>query len=199
MKFYGHANLQQNQLQNAVLELYSTFPVTPKTGQVAFVGSIVYICIDDSSPPIWVPLTQEISSYTHNQNSAASTWNITHNLNTTDVNIMVYDSSNRMIIPDEIEVVGPTTATVELGTEMTGKAVVIAGHITGVNRPIYAFTFYQDEEAATWTISHNLGYNPIIRVFIGVNEVQPESITHPDVNTTIVTFSTPQAGYARLI
>ena len=199
MKFYGHANLQQNELQNAVLEFYTAFPENPKVGQIAFVNSIVYICIEDNAPPIWLPLTQEISSYTHRQTTASNTWNIVHNLNTNDVVIMVYDDLNRMVIPDEIEILGPSSATVSLNTPLTGKATVVSGHITGVQRPAYAYTHFQNTTSTTWTIDHGLGYNPIVRVFIGVNEVQPLSITHPTVNQTVITFSTPQVGYARLI
>ena len=89
MKFYGHANLQQNELQNAVLTVLTAFPTDPKVGQIAFVNSIVYVCIQNTAPnpPIWVPLTQEITAYTHTQSTASSTWSITHNLNTTSSNI----------------------------------------------------------------------------------------------------------------
>lgn len=200
MKFYGHANLQKNELQNAVLSTLTAFPIDPKVGQVAFVNSIVYICTSvDPLPAVWVPLTREISSYTHTQESAATTWNITHNLNTTSVNIQVYDDTNKVVIPDSIETTGPNTATVTVGTLMTGRAVVVTGHIDGLQRPTYAYTHYQNSASTTWTITHNLGYNPIIRVFIGTNEVQPASISHPDTNTTVITFTTAQVGYAQLI
>ncbi len=200
MKFYGHADLQKNQLQNAALQTVTQFPTAPVVGQIAFVNSIVYICIqNDPAPAIWVPLTREITAYTHSQESSSSVWSITHNLNTTSVSIQVFDQTNKVIIPDEIQTTGPNTAVVTLGTSIPGRAVVLSGHIDGVQRPTYAYTHYQTSAATTWTITHNLGYNPIVRVFIGTNEVQPETISHPDTNTTVITFLTAQTGYAQLL
>lgn len=203
MKFFGNANLQQNELQNAVLPLAQSFPNTPKVGQLAFVSNIVYICIqaNDPNPPVWIPLTREITTYTHVQNAASSVWTVVHNLNTVAVNIQVYSSANRFILPEEIEVIDPNTAIITFPSDgqLSGRAVVVAGHLDGNVKPTYAYTFYQSESATTWTIDHNLGYHPVVRVFIGVNEVQPTSISHPSLNQTIITFSSNQVGYARLI
>lgn len=200
MKFYGHADLQKNQLQNASLQTLSQFPVSPVVGQIAFVNSIVYICVQNTPlPAIWVPLTREITSYVHTQEVAATTWTITHNLATTGVNVQVYDATNRVVIPDEIETTGPNTVTITFGQGLAGRAVVLTGHIDGNVRPTYAYTFYQTSASTTWTINHNLGYNPITRVFIGTDEVQPESISHPSTNQTIITFQSAQTGYAKLI
>ena len=200
MKFYGHANLQQNELQNAALSTLSNFPVLPVVGQLAFVNSIVFICISNLNDlPIWVPMTREITAYTHSQPTGASTWSITHGLNTTSVNVQIFDSFNKMVIPDEIEVTGPNTVNVTLAAAMTGRAVVLSGHFDGNVKPTYSFTFYQNSASTTWVIQHNLGYNPIVRVFIGTAEVQPQSIVHDSTNQVTITFSTAQVGYARLI
>jgi len=199
MKFFGHANLQQNELQNAVLSTLTSFPINAKVGQVAFVNSTVYICVSAGDPPVWVPLTQEITAYTHVQSTVSLLWNITHNLNTADVHVQVYNTSNQVFIPAEITITSPTTCTVELNTAQTGKAVVIAGHFTGTTKPVYQYTHYQSTSSTSWTIDHALGYNPIVRVFIGTAEVQPLTITHPTTNQTVVTFTTAQVGYARLL
>jgi len=200
MRHFGNVNLQQNQLQNAVLPLSQAFPPSPKVGQIAFVNKIVYICIQDTPlPAVWIPLTREITVYTHVQDSPAEEWTIRHDLNTTSVNIQVYGANNRMILPDELEIINANTVTATFGDAFAGKAVVISGHLDGNTKPTYAYTFYQTETTTTWTINHNLGYNPIVRVFIGTSEVQPQSVTHPSINQAIVTFSSPQVGYARLI
>jgi hypothetical protein len=200
MKFYGDANLQQNELQNAVLPIETAFPTSPVVGQLAFVNSIVYICVSVASNlPVWVPMTREITAYTHTQSSSSDTWTITHGMNTTSVQVQVFDSANRVVIPDEIEVLTPDSVSVALGTAITGRAVVITGHFDGNVKPTYAYTHYQSEASTSWVIVHGLGYNPIVRVFIGNQEVQPQSITHNTVNQTTITFSTAQAGYARLI
>lgn len=200
MKFYGDANLQQNELQNAVLPVETAFPASPKVGQVAFVNSVVYICVSlANSLPVWVPMTREITAYTHNQSSEALTWTIDHGMNTTSVQVQIFDTNNRVIIPDEIEVLDPDSVSVTFGTLFAGRAVVLTGHFDGNVKPTYAYTHYQTESSTSWVINHGLGYNPIVRVFIGNQEVQPLSITHNTVNQTTITFSTAQVGYARLI
>lgn len=200
MKFYGHANLQKNELQNAALQQTTGFPTSPVVGQLCFVNSIVYICIQNTpTPAIWIPMTREITAYTHNQPTAASTWTIDHDLNTTSVSVQVYDGAGKSIIPDEIETATANRVFVSFGTTQAGRAVVVSGHFDGNVKPTYAYTFFQNSASTTWTITHNLGYNPIVRVFIGTNEVQPATISHPDLNTTVITFETAVAGNARLI
>lgn len=200
MKFYGDANLQKNELQNAVLTTLNAFPSEPKVGQLAFLNSRVYICVQISpAPAVWVPLTQEITAYNHTQASAASTWNINHGLNTTSVNVQIFDGSDEVIIPNSIAVLDANSVRVTLSTSMAGRATVVTGHFDGNPKPTYAYTHQQGSASATWTINHNLGYNPIVRVFIGTDEVQPESISHPTLNQTVITFTTAKVGYAKLI
>jgi hypothetical protein len=213
MKFYGNANFQhsgqigqpetivagESQLRNAVLETLNAFPASPKKGQMAFVNNTVYICVNSTNPPIWVPLTREITAYTHIQDTAASTWTITHNLNTTSITCTIYDGSNYAFIPDNFYTTGPNGAVVTFGSPISGRAVIVSGHFDGSVKPSYAYTHYQNSASTTWTINHGLFYNPIVRVFIGSDEVQPLSITHPTTSQTVITFSSAQAGYARLI
>lgn len=199
MKFYGHADLQKNQLQNAALQTTPTFPAEPVVGMLAFVNSIVYICVGDGQLPVWVPLTREITAYTHVQGESALTWNVTHGLNTTSVNVQVFDAQSRVLIPDNIETTSPTTVQITFGTAITGRAVCVSGHFDGNVKPTYSYTHFQSSSSTEWVITHNLGYNPIVRVFIGNNEVQPLSVVHDSANQVTITFNTAQVGYARLI
>jgi hypothetical protein len=199
MKFYGHADLSKNEIQNAALTTLSTFPSLPVVGMLAFVNSIVYICVTAGSLPVWVPLTREITAYTHTQDTESSTWSVTHDLNTTSVNIQVYDGTNNVLIPNSVVTTGPNTCNITFGSIQAGRAVVITGHFDGNVKPTYAYTFHQTTASSTWVIVHNLGYNPIVRVFIGTSEVQPTSIVHDSINQMTITFSSPQVGYARLI
>ena len=200
MKFYGHANLQQNELQNAVLPIETAFPVNPKVGQLAFVNSTVYICVGlGGGLPVWVPMTREITAFTYTQSEPAVSWAVPHNLNTTSINAQVFDGLGRTIIPDEIEIVDPNNISISFGAAFAGKVVVLTGHFDGNVKPTYSYTHFQETSSTTWTIDHNLGYNPIVRVFIGNNEVQPLSVVHNTTNQTTLTFSTPQVGVARLI
>lgn len=199
MKFYGHANLQQNEIQNGVLSSLTAFPSSPKQGQIAFVNSTVYICVTAGDLPVWVPMTNEITAYTHTQNTPSQTWTVQHDMNTTAVNVQVYDAQSRMMIPSEIETTGPNTCVISFNSSQDGRAVVVSGYFSGNQRPTYAHTHYQTVTGTSWVINHNLGYNPIIRVFIGNQEVQPTSITFNTSNQATIVFATTQVGYAQLI
>ena len=200
MKFFGHADLQKNQIQQAALQTTTFFPTSPVVGQIGFVNSIVYICTSIANDlPVWVPLTREITAYTHTQSSASATWTVNHGLNTTSASVQVFDSSNRVIIPNEIEIISASTVSISLGTAITGRAVAVTGHFDGSTQPAYSYTHYQSEASTSWVIVHGLGYNPIVRVIIGDQEVQPASITFNNANQLTITFSTAQAGYSQLI
>jgi hypothetical protein len=51
----------------------------------------------------------------------------------------------------------------------------------------------------SWVIPHALGRYPIVRIFIGNQEVQPETITFDTLDQVTVTFTTAQVGQAKLI
>jgi len=200
MKFYGNANLQQNELQQAVVPIENQFPVGAKVGRLAFVNSILYICVSiANSLPVWVPMTRELTMFTFSQDTESDTWSIAHSLNTTPVQVQVFDDQGRVLIPDEITVVDANNVSVTFGTAITGRAVVLTGHTDGVVRPTYSFTYYQSSASATWDVVHNLGYHPIARVFVGNAEVQPQSIQHVSNNEMIITFSQPYAGLVKLV
>ena len=200
MKFYGNANLQQNQLQQAVIPIEEAFPASPKAGQLAFVNKILYICVDlTGGLPVWVPLTRELTLYSHSQNSASDTWTITHNLNTTAIQVQIFDTDDRVLIPDDILVSTAQQAVVSFNTPITGRAVVLTGHNDGNAKPTYSFIHYQTVSSSSWVVQHNLGREPIVRVFIGNQEVQPVSITHSTLNQLTVAFSQSYAGIVKLI
>lgn len=200
MKFYGNANLQQNELQQAVIPIETGFPVSPKVGRLTFVNSILYICVSiTNNLPVWVPLTRELTLYTHSQTSAAMSWVIPHNLNTTSVQVQVFDTSNRVIIPAEITTDNANQVTVTFTAVTTGRAIVLTGHNDGNLKPTYAYIHYQTNAASSWVVAHNLGREPIVRVFVGNQEVQPVSITHDTTNQLTIAFSAAYTGVAKLI
>lgn len=200
MKHFGNINLQQNQLQQAVIPVETAFPVSPIVGRLAFVNSILYICVDTTnSLPVWVPLTRELTLYTYSTSTASSTWTINHGLNTTGVQVQVFDVNQQVLIPDTITVVTSNQVIVTFSAAITGSAVVLSGHNDGNVKPTYSFIDYQTTASASWDIVHNLGREPITRVFIGNQEVQPQSITHVSNNELIIAFSQPYTGIAKLI
>jgi len=200
MKFYGHVNLLQNEIQAATLQTENEFPVSPTVGRVAFVNQVVYICADiQEGIPVWVPLTNEIGTYVHVQDVAASTWTITHPLNTSFVLCQTFDGNNAMFIPNEINIINATTVEVICGVAAAGRAVLVAGSLDGARKPLYALEYTQASPQSNWVINHNLGYAPIVRIFIGQAEVQPASIVHNSMNQVTISFLTPQIGVAKLI
>ena len=200
MKFLGTMDFQQNYLDNIAIRLDEAFPINPIVGQFVFKNKVLYICIEITNGlPVWCPLTKEITIYTHTQGIASETWTINHNLNTRGVIVTVYDSNDRVIIPDQIQVSNSNSVVVSVASNITGRAVVLTGHTDGNTAPSYAYEHYQTAPSTSWVINHNLDRNPIVRAFVGNQEVQPASITFTSPNTVTVTFSTAQSGYAKLI
>lgn len=200
MKVHGHLNMQQNQVQQLVVQSESDFPTSPVVGRFLFKNKIVYVCVDlGGGTPVWVPLTREIETYIHTQASGATTWNIAHNLAAGTVNVQVYDNLNNAIIPNNITIVDNNNISIDFGVSISGRAIIIAGSMEGNSRSNYSYTHYQTSLSDTWVVVHGLGYNPVVRVFVGVNEVQPASIVHNTINQLTITFSSPQTGQARCI
>lgn len=200
MKYYGDINLNQNQLQNAIIPIDPYFPANPKVGQLAFVQKILYICVDNVNDlPIWIPLTNEINTFIHSQSTASAQWQVNHNLNSGTVQVQVFGNDNKMVIPNEITITDKDNVTIDFGIPFAGRAVVMIGSTEGNSRPDYGFEYLQTSLASTWTINHYLGYNPIIRVFVGNEEVQPSQIIHDSVNVSRVIFTSPYVGIAKCI
>lgn len=200
MKTYGNIDFQQNLAQQLAFEVESGFPSTPVVGRMLFTNQRLYVCIDIGSGfPVWIPLTNEVNTYSYQQSSASASWSIAHNLATTNPLVQIYDNTQTMIIPNSVDIVDANNLTVTFGSAVAGMAVIMYGDIDGAPKSQYAYTYYQTSADTTWTIVHNLGYNPIVRVFIGTEEVQPATVSFPDTNTVIITFNTAQMGVARLI
>jgi hypothetical protein len=75
------------------------------------------------------------------------------------------------------------------------------GMSSGSNPPFPPLSYHhrQDAASAAWNIVHNLGFRPA-----GVQVVDSDGnpvtgvVAYPDLNTTLITFSTPVAGVADL-
>lgn len=203
MKHFGNIDLNNNLMQQMVMEMETNFPDVPTVtaGRIIFKDKRVYICAEIlDGLPIWIALTNELNTYVHRQTSQSSTWNINHQLNTTTPTIQIYDSSHHYIVPNEIIIVDNNNLNVTFGYPMIGSAVLMFGDATnGSARTTSAYTFNQASPSSTWVINHELGYYPVVRVFIGNVETQPESITHDTIFQLTINFTAPQVGVARLI
>jgi hypothetical protein len=202
MQSFGHINFNNNQAQKMALEMETDFPATPVVGRILFKDKRVYICVDIVGTPVWVPLTTEIDTYTYRGNvvTASATWTITHNLNTVYPLVQVYDLNHIMIHPNEVTIVDNNTAIITFTVPQAGVAVLMHGSdLYGSPKIHQAFEYYQTSLSTTWTIPHDLGYYPVVRVFIGNTEVLPDTITHTSLFQTVITFTTAQLGIARLL
>lgn len=57
---------------------------------------------------------------------------------------------------------------------------------------------YPYASALQWTINHNLGFRPAVDLYDSLGAKIQGEVQHASVNTTIVSFNTPTAGFARL-
>lgn len=200
MDVIGDLNLGGNTLYGVTIETVENFPISPKAGRFIFKDKRAMMCVEVTGGiPVWVPLTQELSMVIHNQTVAASSWVIEHELNTTNLIVQVLDVNNLTIIPESIDLSVLNEVTINFGAaSLPGKAVIMSGTIDGHPKPNFAYT--QDfTNTSTVVVTHGLGYNPIIRVFIGNYEVQPASIVHDSTTQATITFSSPQTGTVRCI
>lgn len=201
MKFYGHIDLNNNEIQKAALELEDNFPANPPVGRVIFRQQRVFIAADISGGNVaWVPLTNVINTHVHQQPTSADTWIVNHNLNSATPMVHVYDeASQQMFIPDNITVIDSDTVHITMSIPTSGRCVVMSGELTGNGSPAYSYVHEQTTAQTQWVIMHGLGYSPLVRVFVGNEEVQPLSVVHDSITQTTVTFSSPVTGVARLI
>lgn len=201
MKFYGHIDLNNNEIQKAALEMEDNFPANPPVGRVIFRQQRVFIAADISGGNVvWVPITNTINTHVHTQPTQSDNWVITHNLNTATPMVHVYDeASQQMFIPDNVTILDNDRLRITTSMPVAGRAVIMSGELTGNGSPAYSYIFEQTTPQTSWVIMHGLGYNPLVRVFVGNEEVQPLSVVHDSITQTTVTFSSPSVGVARLI
>lgn len=199
MRVLGALDMQNNYLSNAALEPVVNFPAVARPGSLIFKDKRVMICVEiEAGLPIWVPLTAQINTHIHDQNIAATTWTINHRLNSSNTIAQVIGADGKHIVPNEITQTLDQTVITFINPQV-GRAILMLGQEEGYDRPDYAFTASFDSPSTTWVVNHMLGEEPIIRAFVGNQEVQPLSIVHNSVNQATVTFSQPQVGRVRAL
>jgi hypothetical protein len=200
MRVCGDLAMQQNQVQEMALQMTYDWPTNPVAGQIAFINKVVYICAEIVlGLPVWVPMTREVEMYVYIQSVAANQWNITHDLNTAFVLVQTFDGNNQMVLPNNITILNANQVQIDYTGAAAGRAVILSGSLEGNQKPTYAVEWNQANPQTNWVITHNLGYMPVVRIFIGSYEVQPASIVHDSSNQVTISFLTPQQGVAKLI
>lgn len=204
MDFHGHINLQENQMRKLAFDSETDFPLVPVVGRLVFKDFTLYMCVAlNGALPIWIPVTNSINTFKHTQAVAASSWVIEHKLTSTYPVVQVYDENNQLAIPDTVTSTGEQEITVTFGQAMTGKAIILSGDEmpadgVGILSPdLVAYTTSFTAQT-TIVVKHNLGYYPIVRAYIGGDEVQPDNVVHDSIYQATVTFPSAQTGVLRL-
>lgn len=121
---------------------------------------------------------------------------VTHNFNSRNVHVSVYDSSNQLIIPETIELTTVNSVNVTLATPITGYIVVSkGGHIIA---PEDILTYKETVSGnSTYSITHNLNEEyPIVQAYNSSTKRQevPSIIESTSANGLDITFSTNFTG-----
>lgn len=199
MRVKGDIDLEGNSLKRVNIETVVNYPQNPTPGRIIFKEGRVMVCVElNGGIPVWVPLTNELDAYIHDQTELSSVWTINHNFNTALLSVQVVDENNLTIIPSEIDMSVFNVVTIQFGMAFRGKAILQLGATVGTPKASFAFS-QSFTNTDTIVVNHGLGYEPITRIFIGNQEVQPETLTHNSTTQLTVTFSTQQSGTVRCI
>ena len=130
------------------------------------------------------------------QSVAATTWSFTHNLNTRNPLLQVYDSTNHQLIPLDIIGSDPNQATIYFDVAESGYAVASNGGLLTVNGSTARLD--QTTSAVTWSFQHNLAtkYPNFIIYDSTDNVVIPAGIYAVSDMAAEIYFAFPSTGVA---
>jgi hypothetical protein len=127
--------------------------------------------------------------------AAATSVTVTHNLNTSNVLVMVYDGSGNQVIPQSITVTSANVVTLTFGAAFAGSVVVV-----GLPVAVQQFDASWTSQTSV-TVTHNLNTTAVIvQVYDGLgNQSIPQQITATDANTVTLTFGASFTGSCVII
>lgn len=193
MKVLGTLDLEFGSIKNFKFDEVQDWPENPQPGMAIFMDKRLMFCVEILDLPVWVPLTQQMTMYRYAQPSASSRWEVKHNMNIATPIVQCYDENGDVVLPSSIHAQDADTTIILWPEPVAGTAVLLSGIESGLPAPTVAFTASFTDEAV-WVVTHNLGYNPAVRVYQGTKEVQPKSIVHDSTNQLTITFENPESG-----
>ena len=162
-------------------------------------SDIISIDMDESTP---LP-SINFAGFTFVQRVPKMKWVLTHNLNTENVLVQVFDNNNSLLIPNSISILDANQIKLTFMAPEAGTAQVVlmldASYVEVPDLNVPTFEHAQTIPSDTWVIDHDSGYYPIVRVYIDGQMVMPLSITHPSLTQTIITFTNPEVGVVRFV
>lgn len=193
MKVFGSLDLEFGSIKNFKFAEVQDWPENPQPGMAIFMDKRLMFCVELLDLPVWVPLTQQMTMFRYAQASASSRWEVNHNMNIATPIVQCYDENGDVVMPSSIHAQDADTTVILWPEPVAGTAVLLSGVENGQPAPTVAFTA-SFEDSASWVVTHNLGYNPAVRVYQGTKEVQPKSIVHDSTNQLTITFENPESG-----
>ena len=193
IRLVDNLNASNNlQIDIATLSLngtsYNWSDIVSSTSSYALTASYATFAISASNAPGYtVQFTQSVS---------ATTWSFTHNLNTRNPIVQVYDTNYKQIIPNDIVGTSVNTAEVRFDYAQAGYAVMSNGgglYITGSTSELS-----QSSAAVTWSFTHNLNSKYINFTVYDSNDyvIIPAGIKALTTNTAELYFAYAQTGRA---
>jgi len=145
-------------------------------------------------------------SFLYEQASPAITWSITHNLNYEYPSVTVYDSNNKIIIPDEITSISENALTITFASAEGGWAHISRGvggatvNFENINIDSSRYLHTQPTAATNWSVTHSLEYDyPSVTVYDNSDRVIiPEEITRVSNTRLTISFASPTSGNAHI-
>ena len=142
--------------------------------------------------------------YLHTQSNVSSSWVITHSLDFKYVNIDVYDSNDRILLPQTITAQDANTTVVTFATPTSGNAIISKGGATvnleNINIDSSRYLHIQPTAATMWSVTHSLEYDyPSVTVYDGSDKIIiPDEITRVSNNTLTISFASAESGNAHI-
>jgi len=130
------------------------------------------------------------------QSVASATWSFTHNMNTRNPIVQVYDLDYKQIIPNDIIGTSVNAAEIRFDYATTGYVIMSNGgglHVTGSTSELD-----QTTASTTWSFTHNLNSKYVNFTVYDSNDfvIIPANIKAIDVNNAELYFAAPQTGRA---
>jgi hypothetical protein len=156
-------------------------------GTASYAISASFATYAGNSPGFTVQFSQSI---------AATTWSFTHNLNTRNPIVQVYDTDYKQIIPNDVVGTGVNTAEVRFDYAQAGYVVMSNGgglYVTGSTSELV-----QTVGATTWSFTHNLNSKYVNFEVYDSNDyvIIPAGIRVLTTNTAELYFAYAQTGRA---
>ena len=123
---------------------------------------------------------------------------VTHNFNTRNIIVSVYDNNYAQIIPSSVILTNNNTTDIVLSSTQSGHVVVAkGGHIMSGSVPEVATITASFDAQSNISVTHNFNTKNIIISVYDINDSQiiPSSVTLTDLNTATIVLSSTQSGY----